>query len=261
MTQTRDTNLLSPAGVEMSLLQRLGGPQNPAQNAPPPPAGNVAAQAQNAQNNQQRPGLPGRNQPQRPANNPFANANANPPQNNQRLWTIQPAYKTVVRFELRGLGDPFFRLMGDALNAEYGDHRALTRALEAGGEPVEKLVTLLDESWIRFDLQGAVLIYNWNAESWRAIAFPDQPAPQNAQGDADDFTDDSNASPAPKALFHCLRALDLGLVMNVLGRSRSQLLIAHAPLLLAQQYMNRSIMTDDPRLVALVRATGYIEEG
>lgn len=243
-----------------SFGSRFGQPRNTAANTNPPGGNNNPAQA-----GQQRQLPPlGRSTPQRP-NNPFANANANNQNNNQRTWTIQPAYKTVVRFDLRGLGDPFYRLMGQELNPDFGDSRALSRALEQGGEPVEKLQTLLDEAWTRFDLQGAVLVYNWNSEVWKTIAFPDHgqpPAPPDNQGDADDFTDDNTANnQPPKPLFQCLRAIDLALVINVLGRSRSQLLIARAPLLMAQQYLNRSIMSDDPRLVALTRATGFIEEG
>jgi hypothetical protein len=48
--------------------------------------------------------------------------------------------------------------------------------------------------------------------------------------------------------------------LNVLARSRSQVLLTRAPLVFSQQYLNRSMMTDDPRLVALVKATGYLEE-
>ncbi|HEX2622820.1 MAG TPA: hypothetical protein VHL11_21825, partial [Phototrophicaceae bacterium] len=67
-------------------------------------------------------------------------------------------------------------------------------------------------------------------------------------------------TPAPVATFSCLRAIDLHLVLNVLARSRSQVLLTRAPLVFSQQYLNRSMMTDDPRLVALVKATGYLEE-
>lgn len=259
--QTQTQANQSSGNTNSPFGSRFGQSKSAAASTNTPSGGNNPAQT-----GQQRQLPPlGRSTPQRP-NNPFANANANNQNNNQRSWTIQPAYKTVVRFDLRGLGDPFYRLMGQELNPDFGDSRAVTRALEEGGESVEKLQTLLDETWTRYDLQGAVLVYNWNSETWKTIAFPDHVQPPNTtndnQGDADDFTDDNNANnQPPKPLFQCLRAIDLALVINVLGRSRSQLLITRAPLLMAQQYLNRSIMSDDPRLVALTRATGFIEEG
>lgn len=258
-TQTQPQNQ-SAGGNNSPFGSRFGQSKSAPPNTNPPAGNNAPAQA----GQQRQPPPLGRNAPQRP-NNPFANANANNQNNNQRSWTIQPAYKTVVRFDLRGLGDPFYRLMGQDINPDFGDSRALTRALEEGGESVGKLQTLLDEAWTRYAVEGAVLVYNWNSETWKTIAYPEhgqQPVQNDTQSDADDFSDDNNANTQPpKPLFQCLRAIDLALVINVLGRSRSQLLIARAPLLMAQQYLNRSIMSDDPRLVALTRATGFIEEG
>jgi hypothetical protein len=57
-----------------------------------------------------------------------------------------------------------------------------------------------------------------------------------------------------------LRALDLLLVMNVLARTRSNILLKTAPLALEQQYLGQSLFTDDARLIALVQATGCVEE-
>lgn len=254
-----------------SLLNRTQGQQQ-AQAQTPAPAQNQQNGGQSQQPSPfQRLGnrpatppapqpAPNRGLPTRP--NPFAN-NANNQNNNTRNWTMQPAYGTVVRFDLRGLGDPFYRLMNKELDPGLGDSRAVTKKLEEGGETVAELQTMLDEAWAKYELQGALLVYNWNAETWRQIA---QPAPTTQtttenNGNSDDFyEDDENKQQPNKPLFTCLRAIDVGLVLNVLGRSRSQLLIARAPLLFAQQYLNRSIMSDDPRLVTLAKATGYIEE-
>lgn len=235
----------------LATAQPNANPQQSGQNTPAPRFGSRQVPT---------PPQPARSLPSRP--NPFAN----PPSSantNTRSWTMQPVNGTVVRFDLRGLGDPFYRLLGAPVNPELGDSRAVTRALEAGGENVVRLQALLDETWEKYALQGALLVYNWNADNWRQIAQPPQPTPQkeNESNNSEDFEEDQeNKSPAQKPLFTCLRAIDLALVMNILGRSRSQLLIARAPLLFSQQYLNRSVMSDDPRLVTLARATGYIEE-
>ncbi len=43
------------------------------------------------------------------------------------------------------------------------------------------------------------------------------------------------------------------LVLNVLARTRSQLLLASAPLALERAFLERELASDDPRLIALAR--------
>lgn len=219
---------------------------------------NQQNQQQNNQQNQQQNNPPARPfSPPRP--NPFGNRN-----NNQRNWTMQPLSRTVVRFELKGLGDPFFRMLGHEINPDYGDIKTLTRALNQGGEHVETIKQMLDKSWETLGIDGAILVYNWNREAWKTIAQPPANKQDNDDNDDDDlelddsFSDDDGGSNKPR--FTCLRSIDLSLALNVLARSRSQLLIARAPLVFGQDYLFRSIMSDDPRLISLVKATGYIEE-
>lgn len=225
-------------------------------------------------------------QPQtRPANNPFGSrpaSNTQPAANRSGAapapaaplqnhvveplnWTTQPIYKTVVRFELNGLGDPFYRLLGHELNTEYGDSRTVARLLEQGGDAVSELVERLDADWDSYDLRGASLVYAWNPVTWKNLAYPTpMPLPP---GEADWLNDDQNQGntpnqPAPKPpAFTCIRAIDPALVLNVLARARSQVLLITAPLVFSQQYLNRLLVTDDPRLVALARATGCLDEG
>lgn len=208
-----------------------------------------------ANNNNQSVPAPASPPPPRPFSRPPI------PNPNQRSWQIQPLVKTVVRFELKGLGDPFYRLLDHELNPNFGDFRNVATTLEQGGEAVEEMRQMLDNVWEQYKLDGAFLVYNWNTDLWRAISTP-PPSPQPQQQDSDDYADDQPVIPpqAQQPLFHCLRALDLELVLNVLARSRSQLLITKAPLVFSQQYLTRSIMSDDPRLLALARATGYLEE-
>ncbi len=190
---------------------------------------------------------------------------ANPFQANRRAWTVQPLFRTVVRFDLRGLGDPFYRLLDDmTMNPDYGNRQALVEALEAGSVQVDALTQKLDALWAGYGFSGAFLMTPFNPRTWDSIA---RPAIQEQSGaDDDDTYEDEESDTAQnkkpqKPLFHIVRAIDPGLVLNVLARSRKQLLIAKAPLVYSRQYLNRTIMSDDPRLVALTHATGFMNEG
>ncbi len=166
-----------------------------------------------------------------------------------------PMHKTLVRFELKGLGDPFFRLLGHELNPEFGDYRRVTAELERGGEAVRALEDLLNQSWNSYGLQGAMLVYPWNENLWKGIATP-----AAARQESSDEETISHTAVLPAVTYARLRAIDLSLVINVLARSRSQVLMTRAPLVFSSGYLNRSLVTDDPRLVELIRATGYLEE-
>jgi hypothetical protein len=211
-----------------------------------------------AANQQQQSGsnnnAPSANQPR----SPFGRSNSTPParfgQQNMRTWIMQPMHKTVVRFELKGLGDPFYRLLGSEMNPEYGDYKAVSAALEKRVERTGDLEALLNSAWASYKLQGATLVYNWNGDMWKALNTPPVQQSENE--------DESQQNPLPAPItFTCLRAIDLQLVLNVLARSRSQVLLTRAPLVFSQEYLNRSLMSDDPRLVALAKATGFLEEG
>lgn len=173
----------------------------------------------------------------------------------QRVWQMQPIQKTVVRFDLRGLGDPFYRILGHELQAEYGDYKVLTAALEKEVDGTRELEVALNKSWESYRLQGATLVYNWNADTWHNVT---NTPPASAQENSDE---EPPQTPPPPVTFTCLRSIDLLLVLNVLTRSRSQVLLTRAPIVFSQEYLNRSLMSDDPRLVSLAKATGYLEEG
>lgn len=196
--------------------------------------------------------------PPRPANSP---APAAPP--GQRLgglprfgpnkthWRIVPVTDSVVRFDLRGLGDPFHRLLGKPLDVRLADAEAAIKAIETGGEYLNDLEMLLETAWQEYNLHGAVLLYPWRKE------LPHVMVGRVVTGDDTDdeeYEDDKPAAPV------FLRALDMCLVMNILARTRSNILLSRAPLGLEYQYLGQSLFTDDPRLVTLARATGCIEE-
>lgn len=222
------------------------------QNNPPQPQRSPFGRPGNAQqNNAQQNNAGQNNAPAAPAprfGGPFG-------AQNQRTWTMQPVQKTVVHFELRGLGDPFYRLLGRELNPDFGDFKMVSAALERAEEGTADLVQHLDKTWESYRLMGAVLVYPWNPDAWKVMTAP-PPAPQ------ENTEEDGQQPPQPAPVkFIALRAIDLQLVLNVLARSRSQVLLTRAPLVLSQEYLNRSLISDDPRLVALVRATGFMEEG
>jgi hypothetical protein len=209
------------------------------------------------QNNNNQPVPPRAARPPR-----FGQASAN--NNNQRKdWTMLPLNKTVVRFDLDGLGDPFYKILRHEINTEYSHGKAVSQALESGGENVNELETLLDKVWEGYDLQGAMMVYRWNPSTWKGIEAP-YPMPSDQVDWLSDVVDDELEEEAPKEptppAITCLRALDLPLVLNVLARSRTQVLLTKAPIVFSQQYLNRALVTDDPRIVKLTRATGYLRE-
>lgn len=84
---------------------------------------------------------------------------------------------------------------------------------------------LLDAAWAGYGLSGAVLVFPWSAR--HAVVYD-----------------------------RALTASDWVLVLNVLARARAAVLLAGAPAVLDPEYLGRDLASDDPRLVALVEATG-----
>ena len=192
------------------------------------------------------------------------NAQQNPPQPPGRFptpqqvnWMTLPLSNTVVCFELNGLGDPFYKLLGHELNPEYGQSQAVARALEANVEAVDEMEALLDAAWDSYDFHGATLMYTWNTKIWKSIAQP-EPMTELEFDFLEEQTEEKQEKKKPP-WFKVIRALDLALVLNVLARSRTQLLLASSPLVFSQHYLQRALVTDDERLVSLARSTGYLE--
>ena len=83
----------------------------------------------------------------------------------------------------------------------------------------------LDVAWAGYGLAGAVLVFPWHAR--HAVVYQ-----------------------------RALTATDRVLVLNVLARARAAVLLGGAPAVLDPEYLGRDLASDDPRLVALVEATG-----
>lgn len=83
----------------------------------------------------------------------------------------------------------------------------------------------LDAAWAAYGLTGAALVFPWSAR--HAVVYE-----------------------------KALTATDRVLLLNVLARARTAVLLGRAPVLLDPEYLRRDLASDDPRLVALVEATG-----
>ncbi len=165
-----------------------------------------------------------------------------------------PTQPRLIRFDLVGLGDPFYRLTGKTLNLEMGDIKNAIKRFEAGGAEIEEIAATLDAHWNEYKLRGAVALYRWNPEL--RLTFLGQIVTDSDDEDAQPETYDDDKRTPPVIL----RALDLWFVLNVLGRARANILLPNAPLALEGQYLGQSLYTDDPRLIAIAQATGIIEE-
>jgi len=147
-------------------------------------------------------------------------------------WAILPVGEAIVRFEFEGV---------DWGAASLSRWRSVTRALQGrtasrsstrSADVPAELIVLLDDAWREWSLKGAVHVYPWPAAGVVAQA----------------------------AGLSVFRATHPELVLNVLGRTRSQLLLPSMPLELERPFLERQLATDDPRLVELAVRTAFVEE-
>ena len=243
-----------------SLLNRFGSrpsnaPQNNAPTNTPPPAN-------------------------QPPSNPFSRApfgagksgggtgNTNPtppppppfrplPTREQVEFALFPLHSVAVKFELKGLGDPFYRLLGHDVTLENSDSRLVVRKLEQGGDDVKAIQAMMDTAWEKYAFKGASIVYVLENEALvKQLAAPSY-LPKKDFFDDDEDEKDKKTDP-PKPAIKVVRAIDMMLVLNVLARARTQVLLASSPVMFSQHYLNRALVSDDPRLVALALATGVI---
>lgn len=158
---------------------------------------------------------------------------------NTRTVEILPIGEMLAYFSLEGLGGSLKYLMGDDAPAAGGNYEEVFHTLENDARTMEKLKHTLDEVWAEYNLKGAMLVYPWKPTTRDIIS---------ANANARDT----------KSVF--LRAFDPLLVMNVLARSRENLLQPRAPLSFDKAYLERALVSDDPRLLRLVHMSGYFEE-
>jgi len=178
-------------------------------------------------------------------------------------WTIMPLANAAIRISLKGLGDPFHRLLGTPLNLDYTSPEPVIAALQNDAALHDKLAEVLDEAWQSYELSGAALLYPWDDDIQKAfqpLVYP--PVPQPEQDNTNDNEDDLVEVENPQFTIEieCLRAIDAAFVMNILARARSNVVAADTPLALEPGFLKRTFICDDPRIVAVAKATGCLDE-
>jgi hypothetical protein len=165
-------------------------------------------------------------------------------------WEIIPVQDSITRFTLQPMIAEAYALAGILLPplsreaaspdapemseaqriATFCEALARDAALEAA------LKEKLDAAWHETGFSGAALTYLWREEVRVALLTQ------------------LRATGAPMLI---AEASDPLLVLNVLARARSAVLMAGAPAVLEKGFLNRTLTSDDPRLAALVAASGY----
>lgn len=154
-------------------------------------------------------------------------------------WEIVPISDTVVIFDLNGLGDPLYRLVNSKKRKDVTDRQAVIQATQETGPTLSSLTSILDKAWDSYELRGAALVYVWRDEVKQAITA-------RVNKDKNPLT--------------CLRVTDPLFVLNVLARARSHILLATSGLALEQGFLDRSLIADDARLIALAHSIGCVKE-
>ncbi len=148
------------------------------------------------------------------------------------LYNMSMQPRTEVRWELLPVGEVVVAF--DLWRSGVPSGRARAAAVRALAADVER-------AWPTYGLDGAALLFH-------------APDPGGARPPVLRL----EGRPAIRSGF----ATDPLLVLNVLGRARGLLLMAQASLCLGAAFVNRTLATDDPRLVELARSTGLVmEEG
>jgi len=191
-------------------------------------------------------------------------------------WTVTPSHDSVVRISLSGLGDPVYRLLKQPINAEFSKPEKIIEALTNDPDLLEKLTEALNEAWEAYQFRGASIIYPWEdniKKAFVAVPHPTPPPPPKKEDDDDDedyleYDDDADDVALDwleklskgRQSIRTLRAVDAAFVLNVLARTRANVLVGNTPLALEAGFLEKTVLTDDPRIVELAQATGCIEE-
>lgn len=269
-------SLLRRIGNNMSNQSNQNNPKTPPSNRPSPfsrGGSSTSSSSSSSSSSAPAPARFGSRTSGTNQNNPFGNWRNRVNNTDQRTleWSVSPLTSAAVRFQLNGLGDPFHRLLGTDLNVELGNPLKVVEALQNDNALRTQLEAVLDEAWSHYGFRGAALMHPWEDDVRKALVHPPLPVEppkkkDDSDDDEDDYSDDDEADGpfsfkenTPRQI-ECLRAIDVGLVLNVLARVRSQVLVEATPLALDPGFLDRTYVTDDPRLVAIARATGCIDE-
>ena len=264
---TTNNNQQNKNGLGSSRFGSANNQQNQNTNQNNTPASRFGSSRFGSANNQQNQNTNQNN------NSPFSSGSRLNNRFGQQMiyWTVAPINPAVVRISMDGLGDPFHRLLGTPLNLEYGNPEKVVAVLQSDEELLGKLTTVLQETWESYQFQGAALLFPWDEDVKKAYSQPVYPSdsmpqdnsqndPNNQNANDDDVDWLESVATDQKSNVTCLRAIDLAFVLNVLARSRANVVVGNTPLALEPGFLSQTVVCDDPRIVAIARATGCIDE-
>ncbi len=140
----------------------------------------------------------------------------------------------LIMFDLADAAPMLYEMLNieppikDDGSTDLHDPKPLIAALDKDRTLVELLKPRLNDYWKPLHFVGAIHIYDWREEVKEAAVRR------------------LNAIKAPPVY---MRASDPLLILNVLARARSYLLIPGAALALDRPFLERVILTDDPRVL------------
>lgn len=152
-------------------------------------------------------------------------------------FDYMPIHDTLVMFDMHDVTPALYDLLKiappvkDDGSSDPTESKALIGMVEKDKALAAAMRTHLDQYWANFKILGAIHIYDWREEVKQAAI---------------------NRLNATKQRPNFIRAIDPLLVMNILARSRAYLLIHGAALALDRPFLERVVMTDDPRILTLV---------
>ncbi len=187
-------------------------------------------------------------QPSAPGGSPPRPSSAPPGSLFSRLgarasYDYVPMHDMLVMFDMHDAAPAIYEMLGiappvkDDGTPDPADTRTLIATLDKDKALSSALRVQLDQFWGDFKIVGAVHVYDWREEVKQAA---------------------TNRLNATKQRPNFIRAADPMLIMNVLARARSYLLIHGAALALDRPFLERIVMTDDPRLLSVVTAGQHI---
>lgn len=179
-------------------------------------------------------------------------------------WTVMPLSTVAVHISLEGMGDPFHRLLGHPMRAEMSDLQKIVQALQADPVLRDELGEMLDATWATYAFEGAALLFPWDEEVRKPYTQVIYPLLPQKQQNSDKKEDQQSDEDAPIEQFTldctCLRAIDMAFILNVLGRTRANVVVADTPLALEAAFLRQNVICEDPRIVEIARVTGAIQE-
>lgn len=155
--------------------------------------------------------------------------------NTQKAVSFLPVYEHMVCFSLAAIETKLHRFAAIRQRKDQAFLDRLMLLIEEDSPKVNHLTHQLNTHWDACHFHGAALMYALRDEVKASLV--------ERQNDE-------------KAVFHCWQSTDPVLTLNVLARSKSQILIGRGELALERGYLERTLLSDDPRLVALVQANG-----